>query len=136
MTVDDVAAIRRWDDDKDSKHPVKMCIEQRDTEDLVNVSSKYIGDHQSLLWFLLLSISSFPRFFFLISFVPRKNYCIVWRLHKKQSSRGGRQKNDKILNSFSLSLAFFLHKGDCEFSEIDGEPLLLPKREMKSKFLS
>lgn len=129
-----MSAIRRWDDDKDSKHPVKMCIEQRDTK---RSRQRLVKIH----WRPSISSLVFASFDFFFSSIFSYSICATKKLlyclaNAQKHSREEEGKNDKILNSFSLSLAFFLHKGDYEFSEIDGEPLLLPKREMKSKFLS
>lgn len=136
--------------DKNAKHPVKTTswVVQKDKKagkNLVNVSSKYIGDHQSLFWLFSSLFDSYFFLVFLLSFFIHlfhtKN-CIVWRMQQKnrftlQEEDRAKSKKvffDKILNSHFIvsTLKSFLRvQIPYKFSEIDGGPLGLPNREAR-----
>lgn len=98
---------------------------QKRAKNLVNVSSKYIGDHQSLACLFFSSSISFSRLFFVIfsySFVPhtrkivlfdecsgKKSSFFAFKKKKSKKSPSSKKHFDKILNFYFIvfSFAFF-----------------------------
>ena len=92
------------------RNTLSRCIVQKDKarRNLVNVSSKYTGDHQSLL--CSYSSSSILIFLGFFSFVP-KMYCLTIAEKKTRGKIIDEKLFDKILNSFFIvSKLFFVHK--------------------------